>query len=433
MKNLACLCIMSAMALSSCSLFKKGQIKKQLAFSQDLYQNHIGFVLYDPVTKEQLYGHNGKQYFTPASNVKILTFYAGLMLLGDRIPALEYAEQGDSLIFWGTGDPTFLNSSVTADSGVYHFLSNAKGTLYFSADNYTDTHFGPGWAWDDYYYSFSAEKSPFPIYGNTVSVKKEQGSKMLAIDIPYFKRYFYLNDTVAHPSPIIRKLGNNNIAYTPGHSSASFSKRWPFKYADLLVSNLLADTLHRKVQLVNNPKPRVTKTIYGVATDTLYQQMMQDSDNFIAEQLMLVYSSTLGENLNTQVVIDHVNDQYLYDLPDEVVWRDGSGLSRYNLVTPRAIVRLWEKIYHEVPRERLFQLLAAGGKTGTLKNYYQADTPYIYGKTGTLSNNHNLSGFLLTKSGKTLIFSYMNNNHIAKASEVKKGMEQLLLSIREKY
>jgi len=433
MKNLACFCILSSMVLSSCSLFKKGQISKQLAFSESLYQNHIGFVLYDPVTKEQLFEHNSKQYFTPASNTKILTFYAGLMLLGEQTPALQYSERGDSLIFWGTGDPAFLNPNLTTDSVVYDFLSTSTRSLYFSPDNYKDEHFGPGWAWDDYLYSFSAEKSPLPIYGNTVSVEKEEGSKMLSIDIPYFKRYFYLNDTVGHRSPIIRNLDNNDIDYTPRKSSESFSKRWPFKYSNLLLSNLLSDTLHRKVQLVTYEKPSNAKTIYSVPTDTLYQKMMQDSDNFIAEQLMLVYSSQLGDTLNTQMVIDHMKDQYLYDLPDEVVWRDGSGLSRYNLITPRSIVRLWEKIYSEVQRERLFQLIAVGGKSGTLKNYYQADVPYIYGKTGTLSNNHNLSGFILTKSGRTLIFSYMNNNHIVKASEVKKGMEQLLLSIREKY
>jgi len=408
-------------------------IKKQINFSESNYQNHIGFSLYDLETKTYLFEYNGNRYFTPASNTKILTFYAGLMLLKDKTPAFQYVERGDSLIFWGTGDPSFLNSQFSFDSSAYSFLINSKKSLYFVADNFKDNHFGPGWAWDDYAYTFSSEKSPFPIYGNTVSVKKEQGSKTLEIDVPYFKRFFYLNDSSDHSTPIIRNEENNVIDYFPIESSKGFAKTWPFKYSNLLVSNLLADTLDTRVQLISYKKPKDVKTLYSIPTDSLYKRMMQDSDNFIAEQLMLVYSSQIGNVLNTQSVVDHMNDQYLFDLPDEIVWVDGSGLSRYNLVTPRSVIRMWEKIYSEVFQDRLFKLLAVGGVSGTLRNYYKAETPYIYGKTGTLSNNHNLSGFLLTKSGKVLIFSYMNNNHIVRASEVKKGMEQLLLSIHQKY
>ena len=408
-------------------------IKKQIKFSESIYQNHIGFSLYDPLTRTYLFEYNNDRYFTPASNTKILTFYAGLILLGEKVPALQYVESGDSLIFWGTGDPSFLNPSIDLNSPVYNFLKESGKSLYFAGDNYKDTRFGSGWAWDDYFYSFSSEKSSFPIYANTVSVKKASGEKNLMIDVPYFKRYFYLQDSSTHFSPIVRKEETNEVEYFPQGVTQQFSKRWPFKYSDLLLSNLLSDTLQTKVQLISRQRPDKINTYYSIPTDSLYKKMMQDSDNFIAEQLMLVYSSQLADTLNVQIAIDHMKNQYLYDLPDEVVWVDGSGLSRYNLMTPASVIRLWEKIYSEVPRDRLFELLAVGGESGTLKNFYRADVPYIYGKTGTLSNNHNLSGFLITKSGRTLIFSYMNNNHIVKASEVKKGMERLLLAIREKY
>ena len=86
-----------------------------------------------------------------------------------------------------------------------------------------------------------------------------------------------------------------------------------------------------------------------------------------------------------------------------------------------------------MPRDRLFPLLATGGKSGTLKNYYKSVSPYIFGKTGTLSNNHCLSGYLITKKGKTFIFSYMNNNYVASEKEVRKQMEKLLKAIHDKY
>ena len=135
--------------------------------------------------------------------------------------------------------------------------------------------------------------------------------------------------------------------------------------------------------------------------------MMIESDNFIAEQLLLMCADTKYGVLNSKKIIAFVKDSLLQDLPDELLWRDGSGLSRYNMFTPRSITRLLEKIHQELPEEQIFRIFPAGGASGTIEEWYGGkEQPYVFAKTGTLSGKHCLSGYIKTKTGKTLIFSF---------------------------
>ena len=181
------------------------------------------------------------------------------------------------------------------------------------------------------------------------------------------------------------------------------------------------------------PLPPESKIVRSVPIDSLLRVMMHDSDNFIAEQLLLQCAAMVSDTLRPEIAIAYAKKNFLADMPDEPQWVDGSGLSRYNLFTPRSIVKLWEKIYQEVPRQRLFPLLATGGKSGTIKNSYKANEPYVYGKTGTLSNTHALSGYVLTRKGRVLIFSMMNNNYLVPTSELRKRMEKILYYIHERF
>jgi len=172
----------------------------------------------------------------------------------------------------------------------------------------------------------------------------------------------------------------------------------------------------------------------GILTDSINKRMMQESDNFLAEQLLLLASSTLSDTLNTGTAIEYMLENHLKDLKQPPRWVDGSGLSRYNLFSPEAMVYVLNAIHREVPKERLFHLFAEGGESGTISDWYQGNPqPYIYAKTGTLGNNHNISGYLITKSGKTLIFSFMNNHFTNPASEIKQQMQYVFEWVRDNY
>ena len=428
MKNLIAIFI-AIILCWSCSPISKRSLTKTFRKTDQEFQDHTGFALYDLEKKRSIFDYKSSHYFTPASNTKIFTLFSSLALLGDSIPGLRYVEEKDSLIFWGTGDPSFLYKEVYNNGRIFNFLKSVGKQLYYSDHNYQTTNFGPGWAWDDYNDYYSAERSPFPVYGNLLSFRSDPKVK---VEPRYFKNYVKVGQREAK-AKLIRRQEANEFTYHPGFVNKGFKADVPFKVASELTANLLSDTLKRMVRLIQKPIPKKAATIYSVPVDSLYKVMMEDSDNFIAEQLLLICSQHISDTLKPEIAIDFITKNFLHDLRDEPQWVDGSGLSRYNLFTPRSIVQLWEKIYYRLPRERLFKLLATGGRSGTIKRWYSADPPFIFGKTGSLSNNHCLSGYLVTKKGKTLIFSFMNNNFTSSVNEIRQNMDKILRLIYDRY
>ena len=159
--------------------------------------------------------------------------------------------------------------------------------------------------------------------------------------------------------------------------------------------------------------------------------MMQPSDNFMAEQLLLVCASVKEMPLETNRIIKFAKDSLLQNAPDELVWRDASGLSRYNMFTPNSMAFALTKMYETMDTTTLFDIFPTGGKTGTIRKWYGGTYPYVHAKTGTMSNNHCLSGYVKTNSGKVLIFSFMNNHYVGSSSPYKREMQRTLEWIRD--
>ena len=145
-------------------------------------------------------------------------------------------------------------------------------------------------------------------------------------------------------------------------------------------------------------------------------------------------SEVLFDTIDIGRLIDTVQNQLMPGLPDRFRWVDGSGLSRYNLFTPRSLVHILALLRQKYPQERLFDLFPAGGQSGTVKKWYAGpDGPFVYAKTGTMSNKHCLSGYLLCKSGRLLIFSFMHNNYPKNSRPYKEEMQRILLDIHKRY
>lgn len=232
-----------------------------------------------------------------------------------------------------------------------------------------------------------------------------------------------------------RSVEQNSFTHPLMAIPANFSQRIPYRTSTVTTLSLLADTLHLPVQLSNLQMPATAKTIYNAPSEEVFRAMLLNSDNFIAEQLLLVYCNQLKLKLNGPDAIKYILDNYLSDLPNKPRWVDGSGMSRMNLVSPDDMIMVLQKIDKQINnREKLFSMLPAGGKTGTLKNAYPAtDQPYVFAKTGTFSNNYNQSGYLVTKKGKTLSFSLMNNNFITPLAQVKAEMARMIIYIHDQF
>lgn len=420
-----------ALAVLAVACSPKSRIVKELRKTEIEFNDHTGFLLYDPVKKKNVVEFNSEKYFTPASNTKIFTFYTALKLLGDSVCAFKYTAQNDSVVIWGMGDPSFLNPDVFQNDKVFRFLKNSLGRMFISTAHFQGDALGAGWAWDDYTYSYSPERSSFPVYGSLVSIKRKATHSFETIP-PFFSKFIQPTTELKKEESLIRSFHSNELWYYPGKKR---NTTWtvPIHFTPAFTAELLRDTLKREVDVVNHSVSASAKKMYSIPLDSALKVMMVDSDNHIAEQLLLQCASMVSDTLNSEIAIRYAIKNLFSDSPDKLQWVDGSGLSRFNLFTPRTIVHLWNKIYFTIPQDRLFSLLAVGGKSGTIKNWYKADTPYIYGKTGTLSNNHSLSGFLVTKSGKTFIFSMMSNNFVASSYELRKQMEKIFRTVYEKY
>ncbi|GAB2780710.1 D-alanyl-D-alanine carboxypeptidase/D-alanyl-D-alanine-endopeptidase [Actinomadura fibrosa] len=414
----------------SCSGSKKifSSLEKELDVPA-LNTGFNGLAVYDPELDRMIFEHNSSKHFTPASNIKLLTFYAGIKTLVDSVPGIFYRVSGDSLIFSGTGDPSFLNPKFPG-SPVLDFLKDRSENLFFQPVPFNDPPLGPGWAWDDYNYGFSAEKDQFPIYGNTVRFIVSGND--LKVQPSIFQDSITYNPASKSGPNIKRELHRNQFSFTPGMGSEKDTLEIPFLTSNRLLIQLLQDTLQRKIVLL--PEKKISeekKVVFSIPTDSLYKRMLQESDNLVAEQLLLMVSQKLTDTLSSKTAINYLKMEFLDDLPDEVKWVDGSGLSRYNLATPRSMVALLKKIKNEVPQKELFSLLPTGGRSGTLKKQFKNQEPFVFAKTGSMSNNYSLSGFLRTKQGKILIFSIMNSNFTVPSSEIRTRTEQLLEILRD--
>ena len=443
------------LTLISCSVQKQiaKSAKENVLTAPALQTAHVGISIYEPAANKYWFNYQGERYFVPASNTKLPTCYAAMKYLGDSLVGLRYLIHNNNIDIIGTGDPTFLHSDFR-NQPVFEFLKRWPDVNYLLEGVISGfTPLGTGWAWNDYLGDYSAERSEMPIYGNVVTFYMAEDTVAVNPHFFYNDAFRYNNGTLKNGVQsyftIVRPFEDNS--FHPLYSNSMYRSRTkfssqsvPFKtfsnstylFRDRVFIKLLEDTLHKKINdwsyLDRRPNYEDYHTIHSQPTDSLLKPMMHRSDNFFAEQSLLMVSNEMLGIMNDAKIIDTLLKTDFKDLPQKPRWVDGSGLSRYNLFSPQDLVTILNKMKNEFGMERIKVILPTGGE-GTISSYYKTESGYIFAKTGTLSGVVAISGFLYTKKNKLLIFSVLVNNHNNSATDVRRAVEKFLQGIRNKY
>lgn len=426
-----------------------------------------------------LYARNSDRPLTPASNMKVYTTAVAVDLLGAdyRWRTSVFANQGPEangviggdLILYGRGAPDLTSksrggtSSVTklADQLYQAGIRQIRGNIVGDASYFRGDLFGIGWQWNDLQWYFGAEPSALSIDENTVEVTIAPAARTgaSASVITSEGKYLHLTNHTATAERdatttigIIRELSNNNIRVwgdfpVGGRAFSAFlSVHNPAEWAATLFKDALVargikvdgQARSRDFRVANADKFDPQKavelaTLESASLGEIVRQTNKESNNLFAELIL----RTLGKERGTSA--PDADPRKTRERGDDVAgaavirsWleskgiatralaiRDGSGLSRLDLVTPEATVRLLMAMTQSNAGAVFHDSLPVGGRDGTLSGRLKSISGRVFAKTGTLTYVHSLSGYATTTNNETLVFSIMCNDAVADRSAVR--------------
>ncbi len=191
-----------------------------------------------------------------------------------------------------------------------------------------------------------------------------------------------------------------------------------------------AATLSDTPLLPDCPGATLLATLESPPLVEIVRGVLKPSQNWMAEQLVRAMGAAFGERGSRreglEVEEDFLRDTMAVDSLD-LSLNDGSGLSSYNLVTPRAMVRILEFMrgspHGEIYREALAE---PQDSVGTLRSRLEGLEGQLFAKTGTISNVNSLSGYLVTDGGREVIFSVLTNGSGLPSRRVRAAIDQVV-------
>jgi D-alanyl-D-alanine carboxypeptidase/D-alanyl-D-alanine-endopeptidase (penicillin-binding protein 4) len=418
-----------------------------------------------------LYQRNADKLFTPASNIKIYTTGVALDVLGadfrwrtsvyaNAQPDASGRVSGD-LILYGRGAPDLVAQSKDADRGSLAKLvedlyqrgvRRIDGNVIGDESYFRGDPLGEGWQWTDLQWYFAAEASALTINGNEVGVNLVPSSK--ADGPPEVKAsealaYVNVENRMATGKPgarpkigVHRGLSDNNVKvwgeFAPGSKGfgARLSVHNPALWAATIFREALKSrgiTVAGEAQARDSRVPQSQRFNPSQAVELAFvmsqplgeiaKKTNKESNNLYAELILRTIGRERGEiaALPSEIGRERGDDEVGLAVirswlarsgvaVERLALHDGSGLSRLNLVSPESTTGLLRALSKTSSSQVFKDSLPLAGHDGTLAGRLKTLTDRVSAKTGSLTYDTSLSGYVTASDGQVFIFSIMCND-----------------------
>src|SRR4029079_9776573 len=419
---------------------------------------HWGILVVDPERRDTLYSRNAGKLFMPASNMKILTSATALTQLGpDYRYRTSFAARGQvtggtlagDLVVIGRGDPSvsdhmmrdaMLPLRAIADSIVARGIHHVTGRVAAAGDRFPGSELGFGWSFEDFEDSYSAPVDEL-LFNEGFSELHVRAGERPGDPVTVVVR-------PARSTPRVR-VNATTVPATSGDSAArrrvnTLAARKDSTTWDVILTGTLAardtaviEVTHHNANDAYLTAVREALTDRGVSfddqpTDTLarvdtlatlsspplseiLKALMKPSQNQIAEMLfrtIALEKTGAGRPDSARAIVERQIASWGAAVPLEGVVRDGSGLSRYDYISPQTVVRILDAMRKSPSFSVYYYALPIAGIDGTIRNRMKG-TPAennVHAKTGSVAQSRSLSGYVTTADSHMLIFSFLSNN-----------------------
>ena len=403
---------------------------------------HVGIKVVSLKTKEVLYELNSQSLFNPASNQKLYTSATVLEKLGENFQlstVVSIDSASNTIYIKGFGDAVFSTADLDSLAKLVRKNLPSGRTWRVAGDvSYFDNEYwGYGWSWDDepeYYQMFL---TPLILNGNTIRLVAKPGGRIgdtLIVHTEPATSFVTIEnrgrtvlDSITTPIKLWRKWrerqnvltvdGDIKLRDTSGEHY-DLSVWQPERYTVQVFAELLRKTgvivYETTIDTVSPKAFEVAR--FSHSLDTVVTYMNKVSDNLAAESfLKILAAEKKGKPGSAEVGATIVKEFLSENGIDTTKLRiaDGSGLSRMDLISPTATIRLLETMYHSRHFESYLHSLPIAGVDGTIKSRMRRTTAQgnLRAKTGTLSSVTALSGYVQTADGEWLALSVMMMNY----------------------
>jgi len=453
-------------------------------------KGYLGILVTDAGTGEVLFARNADGYFMPASDTKLFTTALALATLGpDYRVKTTVASSGtidangvlnSDLVLIGGGDANLSNRKFPfekkeerdgpsekvlaefADAVAARGVKEITGDVVADDSLFQPERFPSGWAIDDMQWSYGAAVSAIAVNDNSFTIELWPGGREgeparyeagVAADF-----YMIANSVRTSAAGSEEKLAatrepGTRVIRISGTMPAGAHPRvltlaieQPAEYAAALLARLLA---LRGVKIDGDARarhagdpPLAAAPSQTILAERVSQPLSEDvrltnknSENLHAELMLLLaaHEKAGATSYEDALKFAAVFFKAAGIADGDVLLSDGSGLSRKDLITPRAIVQILRFAAAQPWGETYRSSLPVAGEDGTLSERMK-NTPgagRVSAKTGTIGRANTLSGYATTVSGEHLIFSILWNNNNLHAQDANKVIDAIAVAMTE--